>query len=217
VLAHATSLLVHQPQPEPENVREDAMASIRRALELAPDDGLVHHCHAAVLANLGKTNDAGRAWERAVELDPNNAGARAGLGIGKIFQGRAEDSLEWIDGALRRSPADPLQYHWLGSRALALALLGRVTEAIEDAHASIQRKPSRLAFWVLAGTLAFENRLEEAGQAWLEVEQRSDALVVEDFARRAGALAPDPVLGKAMEQALCRAAEAANGAREANR
>jgi hypothetical protein len=51
----------------------------------------------------------------------------------------------------------------------------------------------------------------------LEVEQRSEALVVEDFARRAGALAPDPLLGKAMEQALCRAAEAANGAREANR
>ena len=220
VLAHATSLLVNQPihqQPEQETTRNDAMASIRRALELAPDDGLVHHCHAAVLANLGKTDDAGRAWERAVELDPNNAGARAGLGIGKIFRGRPEDSLEWIDGALRRSPADPLQYHWLSSRALALVLLGRIPDAIEDAQASIQRKPSRLAYSVLAGALALENRLEEAGQAWLERDQRFEKVVAEDFARGAGGLAPDPEWGKAVEHALCRAAEAADGVREANR
>jgi TolB-like protein/Tfp pilus assembly protein PilF len=209
VLAHAKSLLVHRSKPHAEKLSADAITSIRRALELAPDDALVHHCHAAILGNLGSTDDAIQAWQRAIELDPNNAGARAGLGIAMIFKRRAEESLELIDGALRRSPADPLQYHWLGNRALALALTGRAAEAIEVARASLQRKPSRLAYAVFAGALASENRLEEAGQAWSELDQRFEAPASEDFARMAAALAPDPEWGKVIERGLRRAAEAA--------
>ena len=104
-----------------------------------------------MLGNLGRTEDSIRAWERAVELDPNNAGARAGLGIAKIYMACAAESLELIDGALRRSPADPLLYHWLGNRALALMLTGRVAEAIDVAQASLERKPSRLAYSVYVG------------------------------------------------------------------
>jgi adenylate cyclase len=207
VLAHAKSLLVHQPQPA--DTEAEALASIRRALELAPDDPLVHHCHAALLGNLGRTDDAILAWERAIELDPNNAGARAGLGIAKIFKRRAGESLEPIDGALRRSPADPLQYHWLGNRALALMLTGRVAESIEVARSSLQRKPSRLAYAVLAGALAHENRLEEAGKAYSELATRFPGLVADDFARMAGALAPDPEWGDTITRELRRAAEAA--------
>ncbi len=62
VLGHAKSLLVHQPHAHPERSAPDALASIRHALELAPDDGLIHHCHAAVLGNLGNTDEAIRAW-----------------------------------------------------------------------------------------------------------------------------------------------------------
>jgi TolB-like protein/Tfp pilus assembly protein PilF len=209
VLAHAKSLLFNQPQADSEKLRSEAMISIRRALELAADDGLVHHCHAAVLANLRHTEDAIRAWERAIELDPNNAGARAGLGIGNIFRGRAQESLELIDGALRRSPADPLQYHWLGNRALALLLTRRAAEAVEVAKASLERKPSRLAYAVCAGALACENRLEEAGEAWSKLDRLLEALSAEDFARYAGTLAPDPEWGQVLERALRRAAESA--------
>jgi len=208
VLAHAKSLL-HQSQPDPERFRDEAMISIRRALELAVDDGLVHHCHAAVLANLGNTDDAIRAWERAIELDPNNAGARAGLGIGNIFRGRADESFELIDGALRRSPADPLQYHWLGNRALALLLTERAAEAIEVAQASLQRQPSRLGYAVYAGALACEGRLDEARQAWSNLDQLFETLVADDFARYAGSLAPDREWGAVLEDALRRAAGAA--------
>jgi TolB-like protein len=208
VLAHARSLLAYHPGPDLEATRAEAIASIERALELAPDDGLVHHCHAAVLGNLGRTDDAIAAWERAVGLDPNNAGARAGLGIARIFKGQAKESLDLIDGALRRSPADPLQYHWLSHRALALVLTGHVAEGIEVSRASIQRKPSRLAFAVLAGALACENRIEEAGQAWSEIDQRFGALDPNDFARFAARLAPDPEWGNVLERALERAAEA---------
>jgi adenylate cyclase len=209
VLAHAKSLLVHQPHAVPAEMVPEAEAAIRRALELGGDDPLVHHCHAAVLGNLSRTNDAIRAWERAIELDPNNAGARAGLGIGMIFQRRPHESLELIDSALRRSPADPLQYHWLGNRALALILIGRSAEAVEAAKASLGRHPSRLAYGVLAISLSCENRLDEAVDAWWELESRFEILVVADFARMAGSLAPDREQGEIIERAVERVGAAA--------
>jgi tetratricopeptide (TPR) repeat protein len=133
-------------------------------------------------------------------------GARAGLGISNIFRGEPEQALGLIDGALRRSPADPLQYHWLSYRSLALMLIGRVAEAAENARASLGRKPSRLAYAVLAGSLAHQNRIEEAGEAYANVDERLFGLAKDDFARMAGTLAPDPEWGKAVETAMRTAA-----------
>jgi len=206
VLAHAKSLLVHQPVPE--DRRAESMAAIERALELGPDDPLVHHCHAAVMGNLGLTEEGVAAWERALELDPNNAGARAGLGIGLIFMRRADESLPLIDSALRRSPADPLGYHWLGNRAFALMLTGRVPEAIDAARASLRRRPSRLAYAVLATALALSERVDEAGQAYGELEQRFPGLIAEGFAGLVGGLAPDGDWGATVARAVHAAAEA---------
>jgi len=168
---------------------------------------VVQHCYAALLGNLGRTDDAIRAWERAIELDPNNAGARAGLGIARIFKRRADRSLELIDGALRRSPADPLCYHWLANRALALMLTRRVDEAIETAQKSIQRRPSRISYAVLAATLAHVGRDDESGAAWRELAKWFPRLNSDDFARLAGAMAPDEEWGEEITRALRRAAE----------
>ena len=209
VLGHARSLLVHQQPPEAADLSVSALAAIRRALELAPNDSVVRHCHAAVLANVGRTEDSIREWERAIELDPNNAGAQAGLGIAKIYHGGPEEALEWIDGALRRSPADPLQYHWFGNRSLALMSIERVTEAIEDARKSLALKPSRLAYAVLAAGLAHEDRLDEAGEAYAALDERLYGLVAADFARIAGSLAPDPEWGAVVERNMQSAANAA--------
>jgi adenylate cyclase len=207
VLAHARSLLVHQPVPR--GAGSKALESIRRALDLDPDDPLVHHCHAALLGNLGRTEEGVLAWERAIELDANNAGARAGLGISRIFMRRADQALESIESALRSSPRDPLVYHWLGYRAFALALVGRFDEAGEAAQASLQRRPSRLGYGVLAAVRAQQGRIDEAGDAWREFESRYAGIVAEDYAKLAGALAPDPAHGREVRAALRAAAAAA--------
>jgi len=210
VLAHARSLLVRQPDPAPQEA--EALAAIRRALELDADDPLVHHCHAALLGNLGRTEEAIRAWERAVELDPNNAGARAGTGIARIFLRRADEALEPIATALRLSPRDPLAYHWLGNRALALLLLGRHDEAIEAARQSLARRSSRLAHVVLAGGLAATGRAEDAAGSWAALRARFPGLDEEGLARMAGGLAPDAEHGRRLEDALRRVAVAADAA-----
>jgi len=207
VLAHARSLLLSERLSE--LGQAEALSAIRRALELDPDDPLVHHCHAALLGNLGRTEDAAGAWQRAIELDPNNAGARAGMGIVRIFLKRPEEALEPIATALRLSPRDPLTYHWLGNRALALAVLGRFDEAADAARQSIARRPSRLALAVLAGALEAAGRSDDAARAYAELHRRYPGLDDAGLARMAGSLAPDEARGRELHDALRRAAGAA--------
>jgi hypothetical protein len=82
-------------------------------------------------------------------------------------------------------------------------------DAIEAARASLQRKPSRLAWGVLACALAHENRLDEAGEAYAALAERYPGLIAEDYAKMAGSFAPDREWGDLMEAAMLRAAEAA--------
>lgn len=204
VLAHAKSLLVHEP--ECEHYRSQVMVSIDRALELGADDALVHHCHAALLGNLGQTRDAAAAWERAIELDPNNAGARAGLGITKIFLHHADEALPLIDSALRRSPADSLQYYWLGYRAWATMLMGDLSEARKTARMSLQRNPSRLGYAVYATALAHEECAEEARSAYPAMAALLDERAAAYFAGLCSALASDPEWGKIIARDALRTA-----------
>ena len=206
VLAHARSLLAHEL--EPEATAEAALEALRRALQLAPDDPTVHHCHAALLGNLGRTEDAIRAWKRALDLDPNSAGARAGLGIAQIYWKQPKQALGNIDAALRLSPRDPLTYHWLGSRALACAVLGRWEEAVASAHESVERTPSRIGYAVLAAALAQTGRVEQAHEAYAELERRIPDLDVETFGRLAETVAPDAESAQAIADAVRRAAGA---------
>jgi tetratricopeptide (TPR) repeat protein len=159
-----------------------------------------------VLGNLGRTEDGIRAWERALELNPNNAGARAGLGIAQIYAKKPEQALENIDTALRLSPRDPLIYHWLGSRALACAVLGRWEEAIESSRESVERTASRLGYAVLAAACAQVGRVDEAHQSWVELERRIPDLDVEVFGRLAETVALDEEGGRRIADALRRAA-----------
>lgn len=202
VLAHARSLLVR----EGIGTREDAEASIRRALQLSDDDPLIHHCHAAVEGNLTRTPEAVRAWERALALDPNSAAARAGLGIARIYLRQSGLALESIDQALRLSPRDPLTYHWLANRGLACALLNRWDEALEGAEASIQRTGSQAGYLVFAVALAEAGRLEEAGVAYEELSRRSPGVDPANFRTLFEGLAPDAEHGRNLVLAMYAAA-----------
>jgi adenylate cyclase len=202
VLGHARSLLAR----EGAGPGEAAEACIRRALQLSDDDPLIHQCHAALLGNLGRTAEGVRAWERALELDPNNAAARAGLGIARIYIRQPELALESIDQALRLSPRDPLTYHWLGNRGLACALLGRWDEALEAAAGSVERMGSQEGYVVLAVALAEAGRDEEARIAYAELCQRSPGLDPAKFRRLVDSFAPDAERARAISLAMYRAA-----------
>jgi TolB-like protein/Flp pilus assembly protein TadD len=202
VLAHARSLLARDGGGD----AAQAEASIRRALQLSDDDPLIHHCHAALLGNLGRTADGVRAWERALALDPNNAAARAGLGIARIYLGQPDRALASIDQALRLSPRDPLTYHWLANRALACALLGRWDEALDAAEASVARTGSQVGYAVYAAALAQAGRVDQARAAYAELARRAPGLDPAGFRRLAERLSPARAGAHDLVRAIYRAA-----------
>jgi len=204
VLAHAQSLLAREGVIG----RELPEESIRRALQLSDDDPLIHHCHAAMRGNLGRTTEAVRAWERSLELDPNSAAARAGLGIARIYMGQPDLALESIDQALRLSPRDPLTYHWLANRALACSLLERWEDALEAAENSTQRTGSQVGYVVLAAALAEAGRDKEAQTAYADLCSRAPGLDIASLATLLGSLAPGGVRSQPLIRAIYRAAGA---------
>jgi adenylate cyclase len=206
VLAYARSLSAGQLPPSPAD--EATMASMRRALELAPDDPAVQHAYAAMLGNMGRTADAIRAWERSLELNPNNAAAKAGLGIAQIYLARHGEAIANIETALRLSPSDPLLYHWLAHRALACVMLGRWDEALESAADSVHRNGSRVGWATYAGALAHAGRLEEAGRAWKALRERTPGVSADALGAFLRSVASDPSSALAAEEAVRKASDA---------
>lgn len=212
VLAHARSLMSQQWAAMPES--RSVMDPMDRALHLAADDPGVQHAYAAVLGNLGRTPDAKRAWERSLELNPNNAAARAGLGISQIYLKQHSDAVANIDTALRLSPSDPLLYHWLAHRALACAMLERWDDSLIAAADSVQRNGSRVGWATYAGALAHEGRLAEAGTAWQKLLDRTPGVTSDALAGFLRDVAIDETRVAELIENLGRAEQAASTARQ---
>jgi len=202
VLGHALSLRLSEDEGEPGRPE----SCIRRALQLSDDDPLIHQCHAALAGNLGRTAEGLRAWERALELDPNSAAARAGLGISHIYMRQPDLALESIDQALRLSPRDPLTYHWLANRGLACALLGRWDEALDAAESSVERTGSQVGYTVLAAALGAAGREDEAHAAYAELCRRSPGVDPERLRRMIDSVASSPEQTLAVMHGIYRAA-----------
>lgn len=174
VNAFARALLASQElSADWEETAAAILSTIGRATALAPNDPQLWQVQGAVMGNLGRTRDAIRANTRSLELDPNNAQARAALGISMIFDQRAEEGLPHIDHALLLSPRDPLRYSWLAYRGLLKLALGEFEEAEADARASLDLTPSSTAWMTLALALARLDRIEEGTAARVAYEQLS--------------------------------------------
>jgi tetratricopeptide (TPR) repeat protein len=83
----------------PQNRLADAIASCRRAVELAPDDADCHMQYAVALRSLGRKAEMEAAVRRAIELAPHRADIQASLGQVLLSQGRYSDAVV----AFRRS------------------------------------------------------------------------------------------------------------------
>ena len=106
--------------------------------------------------------------EHALTLNRNLADAHAGIGLGKIFVGRAEETEPHIVEALRLSPRDTLAYSWMLRAGAAKLQLGGYQQAVAWIRRSIEANRNfPLAFFWLASALARLDRLDEAHSAVL--------------------------------------------------
>jgi TolB-like protein/Tfp pilus assembly protein PilF len=119
-----------------------ARAAADKALALAPDLGMAHQAHAAVLSGAdGDAMGALAELRRGLELNPHYAGAIANLGAGLAIVGQLDQAVAMERRAIA---ADPLRLVVYVNLSNNLAALGRLDDAARVAQKAVSLQPGSL-------------------------------------------------------------------------
>ncbi len=110
-----------------------------------------------------------RAAENAIRLNPNLAMAHFGRGHALWHAGRAREAIASLDEAMRLSPRDPAMTGYQASKAIALALLGELDDAVEWSRRA-QQLPNA-PFFAHVGEICALGLLERPAEAADAVER----------------------------------------------
>ena len=139
-----------------------------KAMSSVPDHARGHMYLGLVEIYTNRAAEGIAECEHALALDRNLASARAMIGYGKIFIGRAEETEAHIAEALRLSPRDTLAYIWMSVAGDAKNHLGSWEQAVEWFRRAIEANRNYpTLYFNLAAALAHLGRLVEAHSAIL--------------------------------------------------
>ncbi len=88
----------------PKETHPKMMSAARKAIGLDPDLAEPHVLLAAVYQKQWQWNDAEAEFKRALELNPNDAGAHLGYAKWLLCQGRTDEALAWVQRARELDP-----------------------------------------------------------------------------------------------------------------
>jgi DNA-binding SARP family transcriptional activator/TolB-like protein/Tfp pilus assembly protein PilF len=180
------------PDPAPHLARAETL--LRRVIDRHPSIDGPHVPLGLLLLASGRRQEAGRWFERAIELNPSQAAAYAQLGRVLVGMSRAEEGLEHILYATRLSPRDPSIGYWLGFAGAAELELGRYDQAIAYLNRALALNPGqpRTILTLVAGH-ALAGNMREAGQKLQHLQERLPHLSDEKLiARFFGSQAQSP-------------------------
>jgi protein O-mannosyl-transferase len=86
----------------------------------------------------GRTSDAIKRFERALQIDPDRASVHSSLGVALLEKGRAEESLAHLQTAIALDPHDADAHYNLGNTFLAM---GRTREAVAQYQQALEINP----------------------------------------------------------------------------
>ena len=136
-------------------------------------------------------DDAVRALERAIKLNPNLALAHGFLGFAHAFDGRYEPAVESIRHAVHLSPRDPYKPFWLSSHLIAAFWVEKYEEAIGLCLEVLDETPDfPSAYRGLAACYSLLGREAEAKAALAELLRVAPQLTIAQT--RAGVPITDP-------------------------
>ncbi len=115
---------------------------------VAVAEAQVYATHGQVLAKSGKTEEALAEFNRAIELDPNNAQALYGRGL--LYQGEKQHQLA-IDDFTAAYGLKPQQAEPLLGRAVSYLAIDKVKEAAADLDEAVQADPQNAQIWSTRG------------------------------------------------------------------
>ena len=143
--------------------RDEAIASLRRAIKLAPKAPSIHANLGEVLRQAGNTKDAAKSLETAVQLDPGNAQALNNLGIIRYEEGKFDEAVDFYRQALAINPAMSEAHNNLGNALRMAGDLDGAAHAYQDAL--VQREIYPEAYNNLGTLLQQDKQLEDAEHA----------------------------------------------------
>jgi tetratricopeptide (TPR) repeat protein len=122
-------LVAHGYDAAPDHVVDAALAVASTAVEIEGDDGRLHWLLAMICGSTDDVEREARHYQRAIELNPNDANAIACSGISLVVLGHKTEGLERFRMAMRLNPYHP-EWYWddLGT---ALYAARRYTDAVE--------------------------------------------------------------------------------------
>ena len=158
---------------------QEALAAIRKALEIFPDSGYLHFTRGHIFEEAGDQRNAERDFLAATELEPNLAAPWSALAAYYQEQGRLADAIRaWEKAAsVSRSPWEPLES--LGYANLLARRPQQALAAFDDAAGSL---PERSELMVDDNFLA--NIAHGRARSWYRLGNLPRAISYEEDAAR---------------------------------
>ncbi|MDJ0940707.1 MAG: winged helix-turn-helix domain-containing protein [Woeseiaceae bacterium] len=135
---------------------------IARALELGPELGEAHASLAMLEESKGDFVATEAAYEKAIELSPNNTGLLRGFAYFKSSRlGQHEQALELVDRARLLDPQNPQDAETIALRGEILMFLGRFEESLAAYQAAIATPPDFATDYAGFGLLLHEKLYQQ--------------------------------------------------------
>jgi tetratricopeptide (TPR) repeat protein len=143
-----------------EGMRDQAIVSFRRALQIEPDMARAHHNLGIALQENGHLDEAVASYRRALELKPDYASAHNYLGTALKDQGKLDEAVACYRRALELKPDSAESHVNLGA---ALKDQGKLDEAVACFHRALELNPDYAeAHSDLGAALTGQGKLGEA-------------------------------------------------------
>jgi TolB-like protein len=150
-----------------------------RAIVLDRSNIYAYRVKGQYLAVSGRPEDAVRALDAGLAVDPNAAGLLAMRSSPKDYLRRFEEAKSDIQQAMLLSPRDPAMSQWFNLRADTELGLGRFDEALEDVKKAVDGGYRNIYSYInLAAAHAFKGELDEAKAAMAEARRLKPDLSV---------------------------------------
>nr|WP_283815910.1 adenylate/guanylate cyclase domain-containing protein [Bradyrhizobium sp. AUGA SZCCT0222] len=152
---------------KPEKLKKEALESIQTALSIVENNEHSNWALGLVLGFLDEKYDqAGAAFKRAIEINPNFSLAYGAYGTVLAYAGRAEESIEKNQYAIRLNPRDPSIFFRYSGLSIAYFILSDFQQSLKWATLSVERKPDWwLARALMAASLVQLDRKNEGLEA----------------------------------------------------
>lgn len=126
--------LVHQTTGQ----FEDALRSLKKAVEFLPDRAEAHYNLGTVFLNMMKSTEAADSFRKAIALEPDHDKATGNLGVALYNLGQLEEAERVVRRAMALRPDSPKTFLTL---AMILKNQGRIPEEIQAYRRALSLQP----------------------------------------------------------------------------